>query len=86
MSFGNVGLVTCLPGFTASGGVKCGVDADFVLVGSLIVGSPRSCGVPVCTRAPWSFEHQPQLTLDFAQKHSEYKTNEVSEKYTASHR
>ena len=32
------------------------------------------------------FEHQPQLTLDFAQKDSEYKTNEVSEKYTASHR
>ena len=46
MLFGDVGLVTCLPGFTLSGGVKCGADADFVPVGSLPVCSPRSCGVP----------------------------------------
>ena len=41
----DVGLKTCLPGFTLSGGVKCGADADFVPVGSLPVCS-RSCGVP----------------------------------------
>ena len=29
------------------------------------------------------FEHQPQLTLDFAQKDLECKTNEVSEKSAA---
>ena len=52
MLFGDVGVVICLLGFTV--GVKCGVDADFVPVGSLPVDSPRSCGVPVCTRAPWS--------------------------------
>jgi len=46
MLFGNVGLVTCLPGFTLSGGVKCDADAHFVPVGSLTVCSPRSCGVP----------------------------------------
>ena len=46
MLFGDVGLVTCLPGFTLSGGVKCGADADFVPGGSLPVCSPRSCGVP----------------------------------------
>ena len=46
MLFGDVGLVTCLPGFTLSSGVKCGADADFVPVGSLPVCSPRSCGVP----------------------------------------
>ena len=44
MLFGDVGVVTCLPGFTLSGGVKCGADADFVPVGS--VCSPRSRGVP----------------------------------------
>ena len=46
MLFGDVGVVTCLSGFTVSSGVMCGVDADFVPVGSLPVGSPRSCGVP----------------------------------------
>ena len=45
MLFGDVGLVTCLPGFTLSGGVKCGADDDFVPVG-LSQCSPRSCGVP----------------------------------------
>ena len=63
-----------------SGGVKCGVDADSVPVGSLPAGSPRSCGVPVCTTRTVEFDHQPQLILDFAQKDVEYKTNEVSEK------
>ena len=46
MLFGDVGVVTCLPGFTLSGGVKCGADVDFVPVGSLPACSPRSCGVP----------------------------------------
>ena len=45
MLFGDVGLVTCLPGFTLSGGVKCGADADFVPVRSLPVCSPRSYSV-----------------------------------------
>ena len=49
MLFGDVGVVTCPLGFTVSGGVKCGVDADFVLVVSLPVVSRRSCGVFVCT-------------------------------------
>ena len=43
MLFGDVGVVTCLSVFTLSGGVKCGVDVDFVPVGSLPVCSPRSC-------------------------------------------
>ena len=42
----DVGVKTCLPGFTLSGGVKCGADADCVPVGSLPVCSPRSCAVP----------------------------------------
>ena len=46
MLFGDVGLVTSLPGFTLSSGVKCGADADLVPVGSLPVCSPRSCTVP----------------------------------------
>ena len=32
MLLGDVGLVTCLPGFTLSGGVKCVADEDFVPV------------------------------------------------------
>ena len=42
----------------------------------------EGCGVPVCLHAgaPWSLNTSPQLTLDFAQKDLEYKTNEVSEK------
>ena len=35
----------CLLGFTLSGGVKCGADADFVPVEFLSVCS-QSCGVP----------------------------------------
>ena len=46
MLFGDVGVVSCFSGFTLSGGVMCGADVDFVLVGSLPVCSPRSCGVP----------------------------------------
>ena len=46
MLFGDVGVVTCLPRFTLSVGVKCGANAVFVPVGSLPVCSPRSCGVP----------------------------------------
>ena len=30
MLFGDVSVVTCLPGLPESGGVNCGVDADFV--------------------------------------------------------
>ena len=41
----DVGVKTCLPGFTLSSGVKCGADADFVPVGTLPVCS-RSCGMP----------------------------------------
>ena len=41
----DVGVKTCLPRFTLSGGVKRGADADFIPVGSLPVCS-RSCGVP----------------------------------------
>ena len=46
MLFGDVGVVTCLPRFTLSAGVKCGADADVVPVGSLPMCSPRSCCVP----------------------------------------
>ena len=52
MLFGDVGVVTCLPGFTLSDGVKSGANAVFVPVGSLPVRSPRSCGVlPEVSRA-----------------------------------
>ena len=43
----DVCVKTCLPGFTLSGGLKCGADTDFVPVGSLPVCSPRSGGVPL---------------------------------------
>ena len=33
MLFGDVSLVTCLPGFTLSSGAKCGADAKFFLWG-----------------------------------------------------
>ena len=48
-----------------------------------------SCGFTMKLRRPCvrtrtvEFEHQPQLTLDFAQKDLECKTNEVSEKSAA---
>ena len=58
-----------------SGGVKCGVDADSVPVGST-TKLRRPC---VHTRTV-EFDHQPQVILDFAQKDVEYKINEVSEK------
>ena len=61
MSFGDVVVVTCLSVFAVSGGVKCGVDADFVLVYTRTV----------------EFAHQPPFTLDFAQKDVKYKTNEM---------
>ena len=51
MLFGDVGVVTCLLGFTLSDGVKCGADAVFVPVGSLPVCSPRSCVPPEVSRA-----------------------------------
>lgn len=39
-------VVTCFPGYTLTGGVKCGSDGEFVAVPSFPVCSPRSCGVP----------------------------------------
>ena len=76
--FQDVDAVTCPPGFAVSGDAKCGgVDADFV--SGFTTKLRRPC---VHTRTV-EFEHQPQLTLGFAQKDLEYKTNEVSEKSIA---
>ena len=68
---------------SVSGDVKCGADADFVPVGSLPMGSPRSSGVPVCTSAPWSFNTSHSSLWTSPRRISSTRPNEVSEKSAA---
>ena len=60
MLFRNVGLVTSLPGFALSSGLKCSAGADIVPVGFLPMCPPRSCGVfPEVSGAPRSAQEVP---------------------------